>query len=127
MCLKNNKNLNSINGKGQEEDKNNGGFSVSKDGISCCTCRCKRNFINKTKKRTVDENGRTTVEENIETCSLGFGNRGTTPELQPRTLTLEERIKGLERKIDRIRDRSIRDIDTEFRRSVSHEERLEMR
>ena len=113
--------------KVKEEDKNNGGFSVSKDGISCFTCRCKRNFINKTKKKTVDENGRTTVEENIETCSLGFGNRGTTPELQPRTLTLEERIEQLERKIDRIRDSNIRDIDTEFKRSVSHEERLEIR
>ena len=84
-------------------------------------------FINKAKKKTVDENGRTTVEENIETCSLGFGNRGTTPELQPRTLTIEERIEELERKIDSIRDRNIRDIDTEFNRSVSHEERLEIR
>ena len=79
------------------------------------------------KKRTVDENGRTTVEENIETCSLGFGNRGTTPEFQPRTLTVEERIEELERKIDSIRDRNIRDIETEFKRSVSHEERLEIR
>ena len=113
--------------KVKEEDKNTGGFSVSKDGISCFTCRCQRNFINKTKKRTVDENGRTTVEENIESCSLGFGNRGTTPEVQPRTLTVEERIEELERNIDSIRDRNIRDIDTEFKRSVSHEERLKIR
>ena len=75
-------------------------------------------LLTKQRKRTVDENGGTTVEENIETCSLGFGNRGTTPELQPRTLTLEERIEELEKKIDRITDRNIRDIDTEFKRSV---------
>ena len=37
--------------KVKEEDKNNGGFSVSKDGISCFTCRCKRNCINKTKRK----------------------------------------------------------------------------
>ena len=37
--------------KVKEEDKNTGGFTVSKDGISCFTCRCKRNFMNKTKKK----------------------------------------------------------------------------
>ena len=37
--------------KVKEEDKNTGGFSLSKDGISCFTCRCKRNVMNKTKKK----------------------------------------------------------------------------
>ena len=103
---------------------NNGGFQVNKHGISCFTCKCRRNLFHKSKKTTTDEMGKTVVEEDIETSSLGFGNRGITPPLQPRSYTLEQRIEDLESKMEKITNKNIADIKAGFKRGVSLDERL---
>ena len=89
--------------KYNDKDDNEGGFQVSKDGMSCFACRCRRNILHKDKKKITDETGKTIIEESIETSSIAFG-RGTTPPVQPRSLTIEERIEELEHKIDQIKN-----------------------
>ena len=42
-------------------------------------------------------NGKTAVEIEIDTRSLGVGDRGIPPPLQPRTFTVEQRLQDLER------------------------------
>ena len=76
------------------------------------------------KKTTTDEMGKKIVEEDIETSSLGFGSRGITPPLQPRSYTLEQRIEELESKMEKITNKNIADIKAGFKRGVSLDERL---
>ena len=111
------------NDENKKDENTDGGFSLGKDGINCFTCKCRKNFFSKTKKRMTDEIGRTTVEECIATTSVGFG-RNITPMIQPRTLTIEQRIEDLERKLEKNTDKNIADIDIGFRRSVSLDERV---
>ena len=110
--------------KKDNKDENNGGFQVGKDGMSCFACKCKRKNLIKDKKKVIDEKeGKIVLEEVVETSIISFG-RDTTPEIQPRTLTIEERIEELERKIDEINNKKIKDIDTGFRSGISVDERL---
>ena len=113
-----------MSNKEETKNNNNGGFQVNKNGISCFTCKCRRNLFHKSKKTTTDETGKTVVEEDIETSSLGFGNRGITPPIQPRSYTIEQRIQDLESKMERITNKNIADIDAGFKRGVSLDERL---
>ena len=95
------------------EEKKQGGIKINKEGLFCLACRCKKNLFRKSKKILTEESGKIIVEENIETCSLGFGNREITPPIQPRTLTIEQRIEILENKIDKIMDEKIVSIEKE--------------
>ena len=77
--------------KQNNNDEKGGGFNFSKDGVSCFTCRCKKKTLNKDKKKIIDEKeGKVVLEEVVETSIISFG-RDTTPEIQPRTLTIEEK------------------------------------
>ena len=107
------------------EDKNQkeGGFTLTPASLSCMPCRCRRNIFHKEKKKTIHENGQTTIEEHLDTSSIGFG-RGITPVVQPRTLTLDEKIERLETKIEEIKIKQINDIDAGFRKAISLDERL---
>ena len=53
-----------------------------------------KNVLHKNKKKIADETGKVIIQEGIETSSLAF-RRGTTPPVQRRTLTFEERIEEL--------------------------------
>ena len=107
----------------KDKNEKEGGFSLTPKSLSCVPCRCRRNIFHKEKKKTIDENGKTTIEEHLDTSSIGFG-RGITPPIQPRTLTLEEKIERLETKIEEIKIKQINDIDTGFRKAISLDERL---
>ena len=100
-----------------------GGIKFNSNGLFCLACRCKRNVFVKDKKKITDETGKTIVEESIETSTIAFG-RGASPEIQPRTLTVEERIDELEKKIEEIKNKKIEDIDTGFKRGITVDERL---
>ena len=80
--------------KDNNKDEKEGGLQVYRDGMSFFACRCRKNVLHKNKKKIADETGKVIIQEGIETSSLAF-RRGTTPPVQRRTLTFEERIEEL--------------------------------
>ena len=106
-----------------DKSQKEGGFSINPKGIKCFPCRFRKNSYKRNKKKIINKEGIITVEENLDTSSIGFG-RGTTPPTQLRTLTLEEKIERLETKLEEIKIKQINDIDTGFRKAISLDERL---
>ena len=104
-------------------DKNEEGIIIKPEGIKCIPCKFRKNSYKRNKKKTVSSKGETTVEENVDSTTFKFG-RGTTPDIQPRTFTLEEKLEELETKIEEIKTKHINDIDAGFRKAISVDERL---
>ena len=103
-----------------ENTENNidNGFELTPTHLKCIPCRCrKKNFV-KNKKKIEDKEGRTVLEETVKSSIVSFG-RGASPEIQPRTLTTEERIEALENKIEEIKI-----SNHNFQRSISVDEKI---
>ena len=58
-----------------EADK---GFRVNSDGISCISCRCKRQFYHKETK-TITEDNKSTANTVIDKRNTKFGGRNVSP------------------------------------------------
>ena len=100
------------------ENKIDNGFELTPTHLKCMPCRCrKKNFV-KNRKKIEDKEGRTVLEETVESSVIAFG-RGASPEIQPRTLTIEERLEQLENKMEEIKN-----MNNNFKRSISVDEKI---